>query len=89
MLVQTKGLEAVMASVKGGEIPWDPKSAKGDFFTPTAQAFSNDGMCTRPRLQLSQWRLLIQFPAGQNELDTTVEVTSKITAVLDCAEQLS
>ncbi|KAK9860422.1 hypothetical protein WJX84_006531 [Apatococcus fuscideae] len=39
---KTKGIAADIASVKGGEIPWDPNSTKGDFFTPTAQAFSND-----------------------------------------------
>ncbi|KAK9839173.1 hypothetical protein WJX74_010951 [Apatococcus lobatus] len=39
---KTRGIQVDVASVQGGEIPWDPNSMKGDFFTPTAQAFSND-----------------------------------------------
>ena len=42
-MLQTRGLQVDIASVKGGDIPWDPNSTKGDFFTPTAQSFSNDG----------------------------------------------
>lgn len=37
-----KGLTVDIASVSGGEIPWDAGSTSGDFFTPEAQAFWAD-----------------------------------------------
>ncbi|KAL4426169.1 hypothetical protein ABPG77_007451 [Micractinium sp. CCAP 211/92] len=42
LLWRQKGFTVDLASVSGGEIPWDQASLEGDFFTPEAQAFMKD-----------------------------------------------
>lgn len=42
LLWKLKGFQVDIASVSGGEIPWDAASKEGDFFTADAQAFWND-----------------------------------------------
>ncbi len=48
LLWRQKGFTVDLASVSGGEIPWDQASLEGDFFTPEAHAFMEDGerVCT-------------------------------------------
>lgn len=43
LLWREKGFTVDLASVEGGEIPWDQASLQGDFFTPEAQAFMSNG----------------------------------------------
>lgn len=39
---RSKGYQVTIASIKGGEIPFDPASKAGDFCTPEATNFLND-----------------------------------------------
>lgn len=41
------GYEVTVASLKGGEIPFDPASKSGDFLTPTADAFLKDSAAAK------------------------------------------
>lgn len=38
-----KGYDVTIASIAGGEIPFDPASKEGEFLTPEAKQFLQDG----------------------------------------------
>lgn len=66
LLWRQQGFTVDLASVQGGEIPWDQASLEGDFFTPEAQAFMSDGECAataqRHHVEVSRlrwWRHLL------------------------------
>ena len=81
LLWREKGFAVDIASISGGPVPWDSASTSGDFFTPEAAAFMQDGEVVA--LQVRMRHSPVQPALSPRRAETASRLVSETPSVAD------